>query len=221
MKKWAVWLVTLSAAVVLTACGERATEGDVSTTEPGGQTESEPMGETPTTAPGAAMDASTRQFVENMARTNIAEVELGRLAAQNGMSADVKQFGQTMVDEHTKANEELKSVASSLNMALPSETDQEHRELIDRLSKLKGAEFDREYTQAMVEGHREVVNELERHAQAGAPATPGTGAGDGTAGTAGTAGRDNQAVRDWAAKTLPDVRGHLERAEQINAKLRG
>jgi putative membrane protein len=153
-----------------------------------------------------------REFVEKMGQVNLAEVKLGQLAAERASNAQVKQFARRMVSDHEKANAELKQVASKMAVQVPAALDAKHQELHDRLSKLKGAEFDREYMQAMVDGHQEVAQELERHAD-----TPGTG--ERSVGTSGDANQAHASVSAWAKKTLPDVRQHLDQAKQIHAKL--
>ena len=153
-------------------------------------------------------------FVEKMARANIAEVKLGQLAADRSSNAQVKQFGRRLVTDHQKANNELKQVASKMAIQMPTETDAKHQELYERLSKLKGGEFDQEFMKAMVDGHQEVVRDLERHADT--DARPG----DRSVGTSGTASQSQAAVSAWASKTLPDVRQHLEQAKQIQSKIK-
>jgi putative membrane protein len=148
-------------------------------------------------------------FVEKMAQTGIAEVKLGQLAAERAADAQVKQFGRRMVTDHQKANNELKQIASKMAVQLPAETDDKHQQLYDRLSKLKGAEFDREYMKAMVDGHQEVAQELERHSDSNTRSV----------GTSGNASQAEASVSGWASKTLPDVRQHLEQAKQIEAKV--
>jgi putative membrane protein len=73
----------------------------------------------------------------------MAEVTLGKMATQQAANEDVKKFGQRMVDEHGKANEELKKLATSEGVTLPTELDPEAKALQQRLGKLSGAEFDR------------------------------------------------------------------------------
>ena len=148
-------------------------------------------------------------FVEKMAQAGIAEVKLGQLAAERASNAQVKQFGRRMASDHQKANNELKQIASKMAVQLPTETDAKHQDLYDRLSKLKGAEFDREYMKAMVDGHQEVAQELERHSDNNTRSV----------GTSGNASQPEASVKGWASKTLPDVRQHLEQAKQIEAKV--
>src|SRR5205823_13350550 len=85
------------------------------------------------------------KFAMDAAAGGMAEVELGRLAASKASNADVKNFAQRMVDDHSKANDELKSVASKENIKLPAAIDAKHKATIDRFSKLSGAAFDRAY----------------------------------------------------------------------------
>ena len=91
----------------------------------------------------------------------MAEVELGKMAAERSTNAEVKKFGQMMVDDHTAAGDKLKAVASQHNIPVPTALDETHRDLRDKLAKLQGADFDREYMNAMVDGHEAVASEIE------------------------------------------------------------
>jgi putative membrane protein len=102
-----------------------------------------------------------RDFVNDVAIANMAEIELGKMAAEKGMNAEVKKFGQMMVDDHSKAGDSLKTVATRHNSPMPTALDDEHRDLRDRLSKLQGADFDREYARQMVQDHQKLVQELQ------------------------------------------------------------
>ena len=95
--------------------------------------------------------AGDTSFAMKAAQANFAEVELGKLAQQKASSDDVKKFAQMMVDDHTKALDDLKSSAGTHNITWPTTLDAKHKKLSDRLSKLSGAAFDREYMQAMVD----------------------------------------------------------------------
>ena len=156
--------------------------------------------------PSAAQKSSTKPnqsashasgdsaFAMKAAQANMAEVELGKLALQKTMSDDVKKFAQMMVDDHSKALDELKGVAGTKNITLPTAIDAEHKKLSDRLSKLSGAGFDREYMQAMVDGHKKVAADLRKESQSGTDAD----------------------LKAWASKTLPTVEAHLKQAETVN-----
>src|SRR5213595_641025 len=103
--------------------------------------------------------AADKQFVTKAAQGGMAEVELGQLAQQRASSDKVKEFGKRMSDDHSKANEELKKIAAQKQITVPSSVNAQQRATIDRLSKLKGAQFDRMYMQNMVKDHKEDVAE--------------------------------------------------------------
>src|SRR5689334_15410130 len=106
------------------------------------------------TQPGGKMAANRMTadstFVTKAAQGGMAEVKLGNLAKEKAESPDVKNFGQTMVTDHTKAGDELKQIASSKNITLPTDIDAKDQAKYDRLSKLSGAAFDRAYMRDMV-----------------------------------------------------------------------
>lgn len=165
-----------------------------------------------------AVRSESREFINKMASSGMAEVQLGKLATERAEHADVKAFGQMMVKDHTQANNQLKQVASQLGVELPKALDPKHQQLHDRLSKLKGAEFDREYIQAMVEEHKRDASELRdrtRQMTSGKPADPSR---PGAVGTTGDP-TGEQALTQWAGKTLPVIEKHLERAQDIHEKL--
>jgi putative membrane protein len=143
-------------------------------------------------APRAA--SGDNAFAMKAAQANMAEIELGKLAQQKAMRDDVKQFGQRMVDDHGKKLGELKDIAQTKKITLPTELDAEHKSLSDRLSKMNGAAFDRAYMQAMVDGHRKVAADFKKESESGTDAE----------------------LKAWATKTLPGVEDHLEHAEKVN-----
>jgi putative membrane protein len=188
-----------------------------------------PSSQRPSATVSATASPETKTFVDDMTVAGLAEVQLGQMAAKQAQNADVKAFGQMMVKDHTQANKELSQIASRMKITPPTELDQKHKDLADKLSKLNGAEFDREYMSAMVSGHEEVASKLSSRAGSGKSSTQAGNAGKppsptpsesslpGTVGTSGGAA-DEQAVDKWAAKTLPVVRKHLDRAKELQAK---
>lgn len=137
---------------------------------------------------------SDQQFVKNVAGDNMAEVELGKLAAEKASREDVKKFAQQMVDEHGKAGDELKTLASSKNITLPQSMDASHKAVHDRLSKLSGAAFDRDYVREMLNGHQKAVAAFKNEA---------------------TNGKDAE-IKAWASKTQPTIEAHLREVEALN-----
>jgi putative membrane protein len=136
-------------------------------------------------------------FIGTVAMNDMAEVEHGRLASQNASSPDVKQFAQRMVDDHSRAAGEMKGLAKEREVTLATKLDDEHRATQDRLAKLKGAAFDKAYMEHMVNAHIEAVKLLQQEADAG----------------------QDDAVKAWAAKTLPTIQEHLKMASSLNATL--
>ncbi len=84
---------------------------------------------------GASSKVDDKKFAMNAAVGGLTEVELGKLATQKGASDGVKQFGQKMVDDHTKANDQLKEIATKSNMEVPTALDPKHQARVDKLSK--------------------------------------------------------------------------------------
>jgi putative membrane protein len=137
-------------------------------------------------------------FATKAAQGGMAEVQLGQLATQNASDPDVKSFGQRMIDDHTKANDQLKQIAARKGLTLPSNLDAKDRATYDRLSKLHGAEFDRAYIADMVRDHRADIAEFEKEAKGGSDAD----------------------LKNFASSTLPTLRTHLDLAEKAEAKVK-
>jgi len=136
-------------------------------------------------------------FVTEAAQGGMSEVQLGELAVKQASSKDVKAFGQHMVSDHSKANDELKQLAAKKKWDLPADVGAENKATMDRLSKLKGAAFDKAYMSDMVEDHVKDVAAFD---------------------TESKKGKDLD-LRSWAAKTLPTLRHHLSMAKETAAKV--
>src|SRR5690242_20153198 len=104
-------------------------------------------------------------FMKEAAAGGMAEVELGKLAQQQGQSDEVKQFAQRMVTDHGNANEQLTSLASSKGVTLPTQLDKKHEQTRERLMKLQGPQFDRAYMATMVKDHDADVKVFRHEAQ--------------------------------------------------------
>lgn len=127
-----------------------------------------------------------KSFVEKAAAGGMAEVKLGKLAMDKGQSMEVKQFARKMVEDHSKANTELKQIADKENMTVPTKLDEKHQAVYDRLAKLNGAEFDKEYMRAMADDHDDTVKLFKEQAQNG----------------------QNPELKSYAMKTLPVLEKH-------------
>ena len=118
----------------------------------------------------AGTTVSDKTFVKKAAEGGLAEVELGQLATQKASSEDVKKFGQRMVDDHSKANDQLKQVAAQEHIDLPTEPSAKDKATKARLEKLSGEQFDRAYMRDMVKDHRtDVADSLMRRRWAKIP----------------------------------------------------
>jgi putative membrane protein len=152
---------------------------------------------TPVVAADAFKD-SDKTFAEKVAVDGMTEVELGRIASEKSKSEKVKEFGNHMVKDHGKANEELKTVASNHGLKLPTQPDAEHQALIDKLKVMNGAEFDNAYLAEMITAHKKAIAALEDECKDG-----------------------EQSLKSWAEKTLPTIKHHLKMAEEDKSQTHG
>ena len=141
-------------------------------------------------APGSGSDA---QFAMKAAQGGVAEVQFGQLAESKGTSDAVKEFGKRMVNDHSKAGEQLKQVAQQENLNLPMEMSKMDKASYELLSKLSGAEFDREYAKMLVKDHEKDVAEFQKESQDG----------------------KDEAIKNFAAQTFPTLQEHLQLAKQM------
>lgn len=148
---------------------------------------------------GASKGVSDKTFMMKAAQGGMAEVQLGQMASQKGASNAVKEFGQRMVTDHSKANDQLMQVAAQKGVTLPKNIDAKHRALAARLSHLSGAAFDRAYVTAMVKDHKEDVAEFKKESMRG----------------------KDQDVKGFAAQTLPVITDHLHMAQQMKQGMSG
>jgi len=125
------------------------------------------------------------------------EVELGRLAVKQAASKEVKAFAARMIADHSKAGEELKALAQGKKVMLPADLTPKHKEVVAKLSKLNGAEFDKAYVTEMVADHEKDVTAFEAQAK----------------------GSVDSDVKAFAEKTLPTLKMHLQMIQDIAAKM--
>jgi putative membrane protein len=133
------------------------------------------------------------EFMKKAAQGGMAEVALGELAIKNCSNAEVKKFAQRMVDDHTKANNRLKHLASQKGVELPEGLSAKDEDTKEELSRFSGAKFDRQYMEDMVRDHQEDVADFQRES---------------------TSAQDPD-VKNFAAQTLPTLQEHLKQAESI------
>jgi putative membrane protein len=102
----------------------------------------------------ATASMADQDFILAAAQGGMTEVKLGELASTNGMRADVKEFGQMMVKDHTAINDDLKTLAAQKGVTLPDGLDAKHQAMVHKLTVLTGSEFDDAYIAAMIKGHK-------------------------------------------------------------------
>jgi putative membrane protein len=141
----------------------------------------------------ATMSTSDKDFMKKAAEGDLAEVELGSLAEKKANNPDVKKFAERMVTDHTKANDELKEVASSKGMTLPHRLSVKDEAAKQKLSALSGDQFDKAYMSDMLKDHMKDVGDFQRECSTAS----------------------DPAVKHFAMQTLPTLRDHLKEAKNI------
>ena len=151
---------------------------------------------------GVAMSAAAKsdsslphrdtEFLKKVAADGMAEVQLAQLAQRKAMHAEVKQFADRMVADHSKANDEVKALASGNGVELPAALDRKHEKLMKKLDGLAGGDFDREYMEHMVKDHRTDLKAFRKEAKA----------------------KDRNDVTEFASRTAPVIFEHLRMAQK-------
>jgi len=136
-------------------------------------------------------------FAVKAADAGLTEVQLGKIALTNAMDQTVKDFGQMMVDDHTKANNELMALAKKKDIVLPSVPGEDHVKHIRDLNDKKGKDFDNDYIDMMVKDHKDVISLFERAEKNATDAD----------------------IKAFATKTLPVLRKHLATSESLKKTL--
>jgi putative membrane protein len=157
------------------------------------------------------VSAGDRNFVEESLSAGMAEVELGRMAQQRATSPEVKQFAEMMVRDHTQAGDSLRQVAQQHAIDARAEIQDRHRDLMDRLSNLKGADFDREYMDAMVDSHQSMINHLQSRAD-----QDRFGENKGAVTPEPSDNPVEASLNQWAATALPTTQKHLDEARRVS-----
>ena len=171
-------------------------------TEPGKPGMAAPAAPPPSRASSAAatgkpgkLSKMDKDFVKKASEANLAEVEIGKLAAANAANGELKKFGDHMVQDHSKAGDELRQIAQGKGLAVASEADRAHKRLASQLANLKGDKFDRVYVrEGGVKAHKQAVALFTNEARKG---------------------KDPE-LKAFAEKTLPTIREHLSEAQQLD-----
>lgn len=204
MKKVSIAFLFLTATFIFASCNNRDENGstDTSNTNSSHSTTDSTRGDKPSdtgamASSTAAPSQESKDFVTMAASGGMLEVQLGQLAQQNAKSQRVKDFGTMMVTDHSKANDELKSLAASNNITISSTLLPPHQQHIAMMSKMKGTDFDKHYMDMMVNDHKEDINEFKKEANSST----------------------NDVFKNFASKTLPTLQKHLDSAQAIHSKM--
>jgi len=148
----------------------------------------------------AAVEAMSRvtaakDFVSFAAMSDMFEIQTGQMAADQGGSDAVKQFGQMLVKDHGNSGKELMDLAKAagIDAQPPAALDERHQVIADSLKDAKGSGFDKAFAQTQVDAHKEGIALFEAYAKNG----------------------DNEQLKAFAQKGLPILQKHLETAQAI------
>lgn len=141
--------------------------------------------------------ADDARFARKAATGGMLEVELGKIAVQKASSEKVKQFGQRMIDDHSKAADDLKGIAAKDNITLPTELSPRQKAIVDRFASMSGTGFDRAYMRDMLRDHQTDIADFQNEANNGL----------------------NADLKSWATTTLPTLQEHLRIARDTDTAL--
>jgi putative membrane protein len=137
------------------------------------------------------------RFARQAAMGGMMEVELGRIAVRKSSNDKVKEFGQRMIDDHSKGGDELKGIAAKNDFKIPSQLDERHRAIVNGYANMAGTEFDRAYMRDMVTDHQTNIAEFQKEANSGL----------------------NPDLKSWATTTLPMLQEHHRIAKETESSL--
>lgn len=146
----------------------------------------------------ATVSKADQDFSVNTAIAGMTEIQAGQLAEQKGMDKDVKDYGKMMVDDHTKAADKLKAIATQKNLTLPSTLTPEMQKNIDDLQAKSGKDFDKAYLDMMISDHKKVISAFEDESKNGSDAD----------------------IRNFADSTLHTLHHHLDKAEECKKMMK-
>ncbi|WP_343560831.1 DUF4142 domain-containing protein [Sphingobacterium sp.] len=198
MKRIFLTLAIACSVVALQSCGGDAKQDSKETADSANEAKApEHMDDDSLATTPLAVSEDDAKFVTEAANGGMAEVELGKLAQEKAQHADVKAFGEMMVKDHSKANDELTTLAQAKNITVPATLGTDQQKVKDELAKKTGREFDKAYIAEMVEDHEKDVKLFE---------------------DASKNLKDTE-LKAFVDKTLPTLRTHLEHSKKVKDKL--
>jgi putative membrane protein len=147
-------------------------------------------------APRGTLAGADQTFLNDAVESDLAEIQMGKLAQQKGQSQGVKDFGQMLEQDHSQHLQKAKQEAQQLGMTPPSEPNAKQKKMYDQMSKLSGPQFDGQFAQEMVTDHKEDISKFEKQAKSKGP------------------------LADFAQQTIPTLQKHLQTAESLSGQQR-
>lgn len=137
------------------------------------------------------------EFLVDAAEINMTEIEAGKLAQTKSTNPEVKKFGQMLVDEHTKAATEVKAMADSRNISLPTSVTEEGQDKYNKLNEKSGVDFDKKFVDMMVDGHEKAIDKFKKASE----------------------NATDQEIKTWASDNVSKLTAHLQHAKQLKQDL--
>ena len=142
------------------------------------------------------LSKSDANWVVDVANAGMTEVELSKVAKDKATSDRLKNFADMMITDHTKANDQLKQIAATKSITLPANLNDDSQKKLDALNKKTGKDFDKAYTDDMLEGHRKAVSKFED----------------------GSKNLKDADLKNFATQTLPTLQMHQDSIKAIAGK---
>jgi putative membrane protein len=195
MKHKFIFLLGFLALFAFSCQNKNETSSTTSTTS---TTATDTSSTTSTTGTSASLSDADKTFMTKAAEGGMMEVNLGTLAAAKATTTEVKDFGNRMVADHGKANDELKQLAANKGVTLPTQPGADEKKTFDELAMKKGKDFDKAYITDMVKDHQKDIAEFEKESK----------------------DAQDPDLKAWVTKTLPTLQDHLKMANQAAAKVK-
>ena len=197
MKKLIFNMLAATAIMVAVSCntGQNSNASDSSESVEKNPGENADPTDTTAAASEATQNSSDSDFALEAAAGGMMEVELGKLAQNKAIAPKVMQLANMMVADHTKANNELKAIAATKSIKIPTLLDEQHQKDYDKLSKMERKNFDKAYTEYMVKDHKDDIEKFKKEAKDGKDA----------------------ALKNFAAKHVPILEHHLKMSQETQS----
>lgn len=147
---------------------------------------------------GIMVGPDDQQFMTKAAQGGLMEIEVARIAQQKATSNEIKEFARKLEQDHSKANDQLKQIASQKNVELPTDMGK-HKEQVDKLNGKSGDQFDKAFMKMQVKHHKDDIGTFEKETNLGMDSD----------------------VKSFASSTLPTLQAHLKQAQELQGSTRG